>query len=336
MEKRLSKYSVTGKFRCLLISLWLIIGIFYIHLRKHPDNIRRLKSKKSLLNNPTFNGNRISYCSSNNSQTPILWENLIYLPHLNVLFCNIPKTASTNLRRILYLTFNTNFYNRSKEENILELEKVNRAQVWFNIERQMFDPYYLKNYRDLTQRLEILESPSIFKFIFVRHPFQRIYSSFRDKFQNDNVDDTMFGWKDLEEDILTKMSNSTLTWIRRNDIRLDFDTFLKYIVYCIQHDQELNSHWDLIFRRCSLCHINYDWIGKFERIEKDASKLLEKFNISDKVSFPSWKLDQQTKYRIDEDDLLNLFINNGRKEYQTLSDYYKQDFIAFNYTIHEI
>ena len=166
--------------------------------------------------------NSHNYCLKNNITTnEKFYSNLVYIPKLNILFCDIPKAASTNLRRLIYGHLN-------QSNTLLDLD---RKKIWIDYE-EFFKQFYL------TKTSQILSNNShlnLFKFLIVRHPFQRIYSVYYDKFVNNHLDDTLFGWKQLEEDILVEMNtNQTLLTIRRNDIRLDFRTFVLYIIDSIR------------------------------------------------------------------------------------------------------
>lgn len=183
----------------------------------------------------------------------------------------------------------------------------------------------------------IYENRTIFKFLLVRHPFQRIYSTFYDKFVNNQIDDTISGWKQLEEDILLQIHpNETLINIRRNDRKVDLRTFLLYIIDSIRKKQIINSHWEQITQRCGLCLIDYDWIGKIENFEEDQKILLKKFREVN-LRFPSKEIDRQENKsaRLNHQQLIELFRNTIENDqlFQILIDYYQPDFHLFDYPL---
>ncbi|CAF0818357.1 unnamed protein product [Adineta steineri] len=271
----------------------------------------------------------INYCLINNiTSSKEFYSNLVYIPTLNILFCDVPKAASTNLRRLIY-----GYLNPSNSFTNLD-----RKQIWLD-HKDFFKKYYLTktNFEFILNN----SNRNLFKFLLVRHPFQRIYSVYYDKFVNNHIDDTLSGWKQLEEDILLQMNtNQTLLTIRRNDIKLDFRTFLLYIIDSIKRNQLINSHWEQIVQRCAFCSINYNFIGKIENFHQDKKFLLKKLNQnSNKIilKFPSKEIDKQSKKQIllNDSQLIQFFrdtIQNDN-DFEILIDYYKPDFQLFNYEI---
>lgn len=253
-------------------------------------------------------------------------SNLFYIPELSLVYCDVPKAASTNLRRLIY------GYLSSSNASFQFVRK----QIWID-QKHFFGQYSLP-----IKSLGILKDSKLhlFKFLLVRHPFRRIYSVFYDKFVNDELEDTLSGWKQMEEEILREMLvNQTLLTIRRNDIRLDLRTFLLYIVRSIREERLINSHWQQIVQRCSLCSIDYDWIGKIEHFQRDSQTLIEKFERHFRrihLTFPSKDLDRKSisSAQLNDSQLVEHFRQTigNRNDFQILLDYYEADFLMFNYT----
>jgi len=274
------------------------------------------------LKKPSLKSKLIDYCTKNKIiPKEKFYLNMVYIPELKILYCDIPKAASTNLRRLIYV-----YLNQSNT-----FQNLDRTKIWIDY-KDFFNKYYLTNHSELIYQNNIL-----FKFLLVRHPFRRIYSVYNDKFVNNHVEDLLFGWKKLEENILLEMKkNETLLSLRRFDIQLDFRTFLLYIIHSIRNKQPINSHWERMVNRCAFCLIDYDWIGKIENFKEDQKILLKKLN-QKSLQFPSKELDQQEEKQILLNDLqlIQLFrdtIQNDQ-DFQVLIDYYKPDFQAFDYTL---
>ena len=254
-------------------------------------------------------------------------SNLFYIPELSLVYCDVPKAASTNLRRLIHA------YLSSSNASF----QFARKQIWID-QKHFFGRYSLP-----IQSLGILTDSklNLFKFLLVRHPFRRIYSLFHDKFVNDELEDTLFGWKQMEEDILREMLvNQTLLTIRRNDLRLDLRTFLLYIVRSIREERVINSHWQQIVQRCSFCSIDYDWIGKIEHFQRDSQILIEKFEKHFQrihLTFPSRDLDRKSiaSVPLNDSELVEQFrqLIDNRDDFQILLDYYRADFLDVSGTL---
>ena len=255
------------------------------------------------------------------------YSNLIYLPDVNLLFCDVPKAASTNLRRLIL------HYLKSSNTST----NIDRKQIWID------EKHFFKRFSLTENSFSIVNqsNSNIFKFLLVRHPFRRIYSVYYDKFVNNQLDDTISGWKQLEEDILLQINqNETLISIRRNESRLDLRTFLLYIIDSIKYQREINSHWQCIVQRCAVCRLHYHWVGKIEQFPKDSNTLMdilhEHFHRND-IQFPSKDVDQKEKksLELNDSELISLFRRtiNNRNDFQVLIDYYLDDFRIFHYEI---
>lgn len=258
-----------------------------------------------------------SFCRTHSHEN--FYLNLVHISELNILFCDVPKAASSNLRRLIYVYFN--------QSN--SFENLDRNKIWLD-EKQFFNRFYLQE-----NLPTIYRNSSIFKFLLVRHPFQRIYSTFYDKFGNDQIEDTISGWKQLEENILIQMNpNETLMNIRRKELKIDLRMFLLFIIDSIRNNQTINSHWEQITQRCGICVIDYDWIGKIENFEEDQKILLKKFsNVN--LRFPSKTFDQRENQppSLNYLQLVQLFRTTIQNDqlFQILLDYYQPDFHFFDY-----
>lgn len=268
----------------------------------------------------------------NEFKPPLNYKNLLYIPSINILFCNIPKAASTNVRRIIHAHAFFNENNSSPQDNL------KRGEVWSKLEKDFFD-FYLQN--DLkSQSIVNNRTLNVFKFMLARHPFRRIYSAFIDKFVHDHEDDALFGWREFQEEIIIQVyPNETILSLRRRDARLDFSTFLRYLVDTIRQQKPMNNHWDQIVTRCGFCYIDYDWVGKVENLKTDGPVLMRKLKHLSKqnLNFPSSQLDESNKDRkqLTDEGIVQLFRDtlNNETHFRLLIDYYKPDFLAFNYPL---
>ena len=293
------------QFRRLIINVHLILlSVLF------PLTILKIISKSNVL----------EYCYENNLKiNGNFYSNLVHIPDLNILFCDVPKAASTNLRRLIYVHFN-----QSKS-----YEDLKRQKLWLDYD-QFFHQFYLTEAKKLVYR-----DQNLYKFVIVRHPFRRIYSAYFDKFINNDVENTMNGWKIFEEQILLEMNrNETLITIRKKNLRLDFRTFLLYIVHSIRNKKIINSHWEQIVQRCSICLIKYNWIAKIENFHSDEKFLSAIFR---NMEFPSKSLDHNDENQpisLDDYQLTEIFRNTIRNasNFRVLVEYYKPDFQLFGYT----
>ena len=162
----------------------------------------------------------------------------------------------------------------------------------------------LKSPNEISQDIfqEMLQSPSVFRFSFVRNPYQRALSCYLDKMQDP--------WY-----------RAKLGLSHYSDMP-PFVEFLKAIQKQKIHD--MDPHWRIQTYQIFYNFINYDFIGRFENLAEDLPLVLK--NIFHEVSFES----------------LPHFGKGSTKQHpqyltpeaiKCIQDIYMEDFINFNYPL---
>ena len=167
---------------------------------------------------------------------------LAVIPSLQILYCVMPKVASRQLRRMLY-QFNT-------------------APVELRL--KAFRPH---------QQKQILEK--YFKFTFVREPFERILSAYKDKFV----------YPRFPRSKLQLQGTAILKSVRPNASKsaldkLDDISFSEFIEYLVTKGSNKSTpvmdwHWDNYVNICGMCAISYDFIGHYETFDQDMADFKE-------------------------------------------------------------
>lgn len=124
------------------------------------------------------------------------------------------------------------------------------------------------------------------KFMFVRHPLERLLSAFRNKFQQNYASSEYFRsryGKLIIKQFRPNASNESL--VRGHDVT--FSEFVQYIIDPKTVSRSVfNEHWRPMYDLCLPCHIKYDIIGKYENLMDDSWLVLEKTNLSHLIQFP--------------------------------------------------
>ena len=188
---------------------------------------------------------------------------------LRYIFCFIPKVACTTWKRVLLMLTGKIGTNNA--------EDVPRPMVH---SKTFVNKYLssLNNYRpdEIENRLK-----NYFKFMFVRHPFERIVSAYLDKFVRENNFQTIYG-----TDIIKRYRPNATEESLKEGRDVTFEEFVRHVVDSASlEDQTLNEHWQKFYLTCHPCSIQYDFIGKFETLHEDAEFVLKRFAIFDVVSF---------------------------------------------------
>ena len=120
-----------------------------------------------------------------------------------------------------------------------------------------------------------------FKFTFVREPFERILSAYKDKFVH---------LRKYDRPILEFHGREILKNFRPNASKSAFEnlndiTFREFIEYLVTKGSNrstpvMDFHWDNYVNFCGMCALKYDFIGHYETMEEDLADLITEAGLS--------------------------------------------------------
>ena len=158
-------------------------------------------------------------------------------------------------------------------------------------------------------------------FFFVREPFERLLSAYRDKF----VGNTTQLYENVGKDIVRKVRKSTEKADGSGEHkRPTFDEFSSYID-TLPNPSRWDMHWRPSHQTCYPCAINYDYVGYFETVKEDADYILEQLHLDKMVQFPSFNGSKTP-------DLLRKYYSQiPLDRIIRLAEIYRTDFEMFGY-----
>lgn len=200
-------------------------------------------------------------CSGSRDMT--MWEKSYLLHHLIVddkyklIYCYVPKVGCANWKRV----FNALYGDVSSPDDVRRVDHTSMVYLAKYSEAEI--QYRLKHY---------------FKFMFVRHPVDRLLSAYRNKFGEH--------FKDFEQ----KYGRKIVKNFRPNppaDPRGDDVTFGEFLLYVASSKKsELNEHWSAYVDLCQPCSVSYDFVGFYEDFEEDIAFLLDALMLNRILHFP--------------------------------------------------
>ncbi|XP_033099418.1 carbohydrate sulfotransferase 11-like [Anneissia japonica] len=226
-----------------------------------------------------------------------------------VLYCFVPKVACSNWKRVLMVI----------SGHRKSIEEITSKEAHFKNGMKRLVGY------STTERDEMLRSYK--KFMFARNPFVRILSAYKNKYQ-----DTAMYKKETYFHIFAKR---IMKKYRKNPSEHDLKTgegitwteFAQYLADPSQY-RGFDDHWEEIYRLCSPCKVEYDFIGKLETISDDAKYILKSLNVDDKVSYPARANSHPTNSTQEFD---NYYGKLDSSILQRLWEIYELDFKLFGY-----
>ncbi|XP_028809722.1 carbohydrate sulfotransferase 11 isoform X2 [Denticeps clupeoides] len=242
--------------------------------------------------------------------TPSDLKHLVVDEEHELIYCYVPKVACTNWKRMMMV-----LSGRGKYTDPMQIPS-NEAHVSSNL--KMLSQY---NIAEINHRLK-----SYLKFLFVREPFERLVSAYRNKFTLRY--NTSFHKRYGTRIVRRYRKNATAEALQTGaDVK--FCEFAEYLTDPVtQQEAPLNEHWQTVYSLCHPCHIHYDLVGKYETLEDDSNYLLKLAGVADWLRFPTY-----TKSTRTTDQMTAMFFQNISAQHQAqLYQLYKLDFLMFNYS----
>jgi len=233
---------------------------------------------------------------------------LLHLPQRALLYCWIRKAASTSWNKIFFTLVNK----KVPEQNLHE------AAAFF---------------RPKKENLQKIFSESI-SFTFVRHPFVRLVSAFRDKFELGAKNNYIY--KMYAADILNipeASSDKTEAYMRMIYSKiapLPRPTFSQFVDYLLRTKiGDYNDHWLPYWIHCNFCQQRFNMVGKVETIAEDTEYIIGLTGLSeDNLQFP-WANRKNTPSNVS----LDYFKTIGAEKTRRLFEIYRVDFEMFGYQV---
>ncbi|KAM9342971.1 carbohydrate sulfotransferase 11-like [Pholidichthys leucotaenia] len=230
-----------------------------------------------------------------------------------LLYCYVPKVACTNWKRILMVLTSDGRYT-----DPLAIP-ANEAHVAGNL-RTLSE----FSVTEINQRLR-----SYLKFIFVREPFERLVSAYRNKFTRryNNAFHKRYGTK-----IIRRYRRNPKPEALQKGENVTFAEFVKYLVDPqTQREEPFNEHWERIHSLCHPCLIHYDVVGKYETLKTDAQAVLRLAGVEGMIQFPTSSKATTT----DGHMVARYFKQISPFHQKKLVNLYRMDFMLFNYSTPE-
>ncbi|XP_032663147.1 carbohydrate sulfotransferase 11-like [Odontomachus brunneus] len=186
----------------------------------------------------------------NLKRIPFIKRHFLYNAKHKSLYCWIRKVASTSFTKLF-----SDMSNRQVSHN-------------FYKEVDFLSPKTLENLQ------HYINDSAVFKLLIVRHPFQRLVSSYRDRIE-DNSKYTAQSWLHAHSILYLsrpklfrfKSSNGNiLEKIFLPDKRLKvIPSFREFLEWLLRQPPEHDDvHWDRYYTHCAICDVNYNFILKLD------------------------------------------------------------------------
>ncbi|KAL7872351.1 hypothetical protein SRHO_G00073340 [Serrasalmus rhombeus] len=245
--------------------------------------------------------------------------NLIVDDQHGIIYCYVPKVACTEWKSIMIFLSESLKINGTPFKNHSDIPRElihSNSVVYLNRSHRNLMKWKIRKYK---------------KFLFVRNPFVRLISAYRDKFEKKND----YFYKFLAVPIMRRYKNlfppTSAEQAYMYGIRPSFSDFIQYILDLPDDDgSSFEEHWRQVYHLCHPCQIEYDFIGKMETMYEDAQYLLRILKVDHIVHFPPG-----TSNRTEESWIKTWFTSIPIEWRKKLYQIYEPDFQLFGYSLPE-
>lgn len=155
------------------------------------------------------------------------------------------------------------------------------------------------------------------KFFFVREPFERLLSAYRNKLETYTERNRYF-------------KETYGTAIKRGFKMGDYISFSNYVDYLVRmhkvgKQSQLNEHWAPYHSLCHPCLLQYDFIGRYESLIEDSNQILYHVDAPANLSFPSNRPHNTSGL------IPKYFKSLSNRQIKDLLRAYHDDFVLFDY-----
>ncbi|CAL4104856.1 unnamed protein product [Meganyctiphanes norvegica] len=217
-------------------------------------------------------------CSAFNISKQITGYNLqhIHFDHQHkLLYCYVPKVIVRNTKESFHMWMK--LCPRVKKDSYERLDVHTRLPKLNHYTAHLND--ILKSYK---------------KFMFVRNPFNRVLSAYKDKLLKDDKKSLYNFHKEIGAKIQKKYRGYS-----SGGHDVTFPEFISFISEDseVQTREQKNEHWISVHDICNPCGIQYDFIGKYEHLDEDAQYALNWMGVADIIpKFPESDQPMHTKH----------------------------------------
>ena len=197
-----------------------------------------------------------------------------------LVYCAIEKVGCTFWKRIFQIISGS-----KNVSNPFHIKGINAYEGYLTAKGMPFDKIHM-----------ILKSSTTF--MFVREPYERLFSGYVDKLFSPNA----AYWSYIGTFIANNFRRNATQMSKKCGHDSTFEEFVRYYLHSQATNEKRDAHFVPHFEHCRPCELDYDYIGKLETFEDDTFYLLKKFGFDKKIKFDDFQKETEMDAIVDAAD----------------------------------
>ena len=162
-----------------------------------------------------------------------------------------------------------------------------------------------------------------YKFMFVRNPYDRLLSAFRNKIENPSSKNATV-YKRTVRLVKEKFRSST----HRDNDTVTFEEFLEFVTFSLFHGIKTNLHFAPYKNLLNACSLKFDFIGRVETFSEDAPVIINLL-FDKEIQLP-----QENKSKGNK-STMEYYSTVSDGVIEKIHELYKEDFTMYSYSYHD-
>ena len=167
---------------------------------------------------------------------------------------------------------------------------------------------------------EYLRKNKLLSFSFVRHPFERLVSAYKDKVLSNDGHYFKYSFRNA----------AALRWYQNNK---SFPAFVDLVLNGYKGIRVPNVHWSPITPHCKYCEIEYDVIGRIETFREDVQYIVVKNNLQNVLPLEKSAVAMNSKKTVSTYSTHDYLSQLSKAKIDSLYKFYQLDFELFGYDV---
>ncbi|XP_041453477.1 carbohydrate sulfotransferase 12-like [Lytechinus variegatus] len=240
------------------------------------------------------------------------FEHTMLFDKHRLMYCYVPKAGCTSFKQVFLSSHGITLRRNVSIHKTFEATFKNLSQTKPALANRKIKEY---NY-----------------FVFVRNPFTRLLSAFREKIENRNPENRtdcplchLIIWFLRDDDpLLLDRKNSSEPYT--------FEEFVRYTIAT----KKPNEHWMNQFQLCHPCQVDFDFIGKYETMHEDVEDFLISKTSDSLLKFPESDPSKPRTRSSNDENMVKYYSSLPDDVFVNLVHSLYRDLRVFGYSIPEV